>query len=89
MSSRVHKVSDKYVEAKPEIDLHRRAHARRRNKARDRDRLQTFKAVRQAMIDSLPKRSRDELRSLAKEMDIKGGWRMSKGQLVEVIRKQL
>ena len=89
MSSRVHKTSEKYVEARPDIDRVRGVARRRRNARRNQERQHTFNATMKAVHDSLPHRPVKELRSLAKEMEIKGAWRMSKDALIEAIREKL
>jgi hypothetical protein len=66
----------------------RAAGKRQQNQARNAARLQTYKATREAIMASLEKRTRDELRKLAKDMEIKGSWRMSKPALIEAIKER-
>lgn len=89
MSSRVHKISSKYVERKPQIDRVRKtnAHTRRaRNAARV---VAQMDKVLESMLNRLNDLPRKELLKVAKDHDIKGRHTMTKPKLVHALREKM
>lgn len=87
--NRVKKTSEKYLERKPEIDRGRaiRSHTRRARKHAVR--TAALDSTMKAVIEALPKKSRDDLRQMAKELGVPRRSSLTKAKLVEAITERL
>jgi hypothetical protein len=89
MSSRVHKVSDKYAGHRAELDRLRAVGATTRRARRTAKVVAGFdRAITTIMshLDALPRR---ELLKLAKDQDIKGRHTMTKPRLLDAIKAEM
>lgn len=89
MSNRIDKVVRKYLEQKPAIDREREFRSHTQNARRHATRIHQAAATMNSIVKGLPDRNRDELRQMAKSLQIKGSWKMSKAALVEAITNRL